>query len=260
VRSDMAKVLCEEPRHGMRTKYRKGSLREDKRVPMDEKPVKEAGNLRRNWLGDYSHKEFGDHVQPLRRFVLSCVGRKWDDVYSEIRKTIPKGSVVNNHLYTHLFEYVATNVYINDGVPYDTHYSGWRGKQGLSVYQDTYVHPDTGILCKTPKRPYRGRHKNNLNYIGIDENTAYYRKDGIWYICKFRGFPEKGESYGYDMMYHEHWRIYYYESRIRNFPISRDNRSMVKHHFTNYYGKPVYCYQKQQISKKEIKKLRATPV
>jgi hypothetical protein len=119
VRSDMPKVLCEEPRRGMRVKTRKGSRRLDQSTPMDEKPTKELGNLRRQWkYNNNEGKEFGDHVQPLRRFMLSCVGRKWDDVYSEIRKTIPKGTVVNNHVYTHLYEYVATNVRMIDGKPY----------------------------------------------------------------------------------------------------------------------------------------------
>lgn len=253
VRSDMPKVLCEEPRRGMRLKTRKGSRRLDRRTPMDEKPVKEQGNLRRQWKYNWNDgKEFGDHVQPLRRFILSCVGRKWDDVYSEIRKTSPKGTVVNNHLYIHLFQYVATNVRMIDDKPY--------GLQGYPVYEPTYVHPDTGVLCKTPERKsHRRKEKDKSNYIAIDENTAYYRKDGVWYICKFRSFAEKGDSYGYDVMQHECWHIRTYETKdIFGNPVRRNNCSAVIHRFINYYGRAVYCYHKRQISKKEIKKLRAT--
>jgi hypothetical protein len=252
VRSDMPKVLCEEPRRGMRLKTRKGSRRLDQSTPMDEKPTKELGNLRRQWkYNNNEGKEFGDHVQPLRRFMLSCVGRKWDDVYSEIRKTIPKGTVVNNHVYTHLYEYVATNVRMIDGKPY--------GAQGRPVYEDTYVHPETGLICKTQKRVYRShKKKRNYNYIAIDDSSAYYCKNGIWYICKFRSFPEKGDSYGYDVMYHEPWQIRNYTVNIRGTAISYNSRSTVIHRFINYYGRAVYCYHKRQISKREIKRLRPT--
>ena len=47
---------------------------------------------------------------PLFRFLQKQVGRPWDAVYSEIARNLPKTSLQNRHIYTHVWEFVETNV------------------------------------------------------------------------------------------------------------------------------------------------------
>jgi hypothetical protein len=262
MRSDMAKVLCEEPRHGARHKDRKGRKREESRTPMEEKPSKDKGNLSRRWLNDwFDHKEFGDHIQPLRKYVLAQVGRKWDDVYSEIRRTIPRTNTVNNHVYQHLFQFVATNVYIRDGVVYDGDMSSYTSKMNYPVSQDTYVHPETGVLMKTPdqKRRKRRRKEESYTWINIPNKgmSAYSLKDGIWYICKFAIIPNKVNCSGYDVLQKEEWSTREWYSDLFGNKVKRNNIITVHHHFQSYYSTSVamYCYEKRQINKREIKRV-----
>lgn len=257
MRSDMAKVLCEEPRRGMRVKDRKGWKRKERRVADEDKPVKEQGNLRAKWVRDYwDHKEFGDHVQPLRRYVLSCVGRKWDDVYSEIRKQIPKGTVVNDHVYTHLFQYVALNVRMIDGKP---HESEDKSRFGLMpVYQDTYVDPNTGLLCKNKDKNarYRSRYQGPKEgtFFAIDERSCYVKDSaGIWWHCQLKKFNAptfvkstllftKSVYYGtvHDRQYDVHLHEIHTDGDIR---------------LKNVYNTSgMYCYLRRQVGKREIRK------
>jgi hypothetical protein len=257
LRSDMARVLCDEPRRGMRIKDRKGYKREQQRTPMEDQPRKSKGNLRRKWREHWNEgKEFGDHVEPLRRFVLSGVGRPWNDVYSEISKTIPKGTVVNDHAYTHLWGYVALNVRMVNGIPYDQ----VEGKYGRGkVYQDTYVHPESGLLCLTPKEPRRrSRAKQESNdWVGIDAYHVYYKYKGIWYLLTWKDLPQGKSASGYDVLFNEHWSFGDRYFQIRNTVCTRNNRYEVEYRFTKYYGSPKYCVSKRQIGKAQIRKILA---
>lgn len=253
MRSDMAKVLCEEPRRGARLKERKGYKRELARTPLEDQPVKERGNLHQRWHAKWGDgKEFGEHLNPLKRFILSSCGRPWNKVYSEIRKVVKPGTVINNHLYTHLFGYVTVNVVEKDGEFYDPislKYSSSR------IYTPTFVHPETGILTRTPKRKRTARRRQRTErVIRINENTAYVRdKKGIWYECKLiplskekikkkHYFSTKGFIYTEDY-------LSYYDVFLK------ENTN-----FTNaFWGSPpAYCVFKRQMNKREIKKIETS--
>ena len=62
-------------------------------------------------------KHFNEHLAPLRRFLESNVGRPWNKVYSEICQYVDRGNVVQKHILTHLFEYVAVHTILIDGEP-----------------------------------------------------------------------------------------------------------------------------------------------
>jgi hypothetical protein len=252
MRSDMAKVLCEEPRHGARLKERKGYKRELARTALEDQPVKERGNLHQRWHGKWGDgKEFGEHLGPLKRFILSSCGRPWNEVYSEIRKVVKPGTVVNNHLYSHLYGYVTVNVVEKDGEFYDPVSSKYGSSR---VYTLTFVHPQTGILCRTPKtkRPKTRRQKTE-RVIRLNDNIAYARdKKGIWYECKLIPLSKEKikkkhyfSSYKKAFIYTEDYLSYYdiFLKRQINFSNS-------------FWGSPpAYCISKRQMNKREIRKI-----
>ena len=57
-------------------------------------------------MNHHGGKVFTDVLGPLYRYLLKQVGRKWDAVYSEVAESLPKTSVQNIHVYTHLWQFV----------------------------------------------------------------------------------------------------------------------------------------------------------
>src|SRR2546427_1453297 len=154
MRSDMHKVMCEEPRHGGgREKYsRRGNLPEEllPRFESVRRPHKER-------------KSFGEHLGPLRRWLRSQVGRPWDTVYSEACAVIKPDSVVRNHIKFHLLEFVQRHTFLRDGQVWG--FRKYWGSSEIPVaeacshWSPFYVHPETMLLCEPPLRP-RPRRRN----------------------------------------------------------------------------------------------------
>src|SRR5207248_1341270 len=114
MRSDMKKVVTERPRSGGGVKTPKGEKRAWQRHALDELPKREQ--IRAKWDRGPGGKVFTDVLGPLYRFLLKQVGRPWDAVYSEVAQHLPKTSLQNQHIYTHLWEFVEKNVILVDGV------------------------------------------------------------------------------------------------------------------------------------------------
>ena len=256
MRKDMAKVITEKPRHGTRLKDRKGTKREFNRVPDEDKQEREGGNLRRKWIKNHAdHKEFGEHLGPLRRFALSCIGRNWDDVYSEVCKYINKGNVVQNHILTHLFQYIARDVKVyKDGV-YHTTYP-FSKVYGAVVYVD----PETKIICRVPERLRRRKAKPKQAFTRwVDTKyNKFYLKDveGIWWECWLRKTPEP-----YYVPYtHERLQASYPKGQAI-YPYIYDQfiRTTLRansHYLLSSYGvSKMYCYKKLQLNKREIRRI-----
>ena len=100
-----------------------------------------------------SVKHFDDNLGPLKRYLEKNTGRKWDSVYSELCKKVDKNSVVGQHLYSHLWDFVDTYAFKENGV--------WMSKQYGSIYelgtywlcrQKYFVHPESGILMKVKRK------------------------------------------------------------------------------------------------------------
>src|SRR4051812_28161761 len=103
MRHDMANVLVERPRRGGGVKYPRGAGPFWGRVALEELPAREA--LKRPWVT--CPKSLNENLAPLRRFLLSRVGRPWDAVYGEICERINRDSAVQLHIWQHLMWEVA---------------------------------------------------------------------------------------------------------------------------------------------------------
>jgi hypothetical protein len=145
MRKDFAKILCEEPRGGWRIKPKR---REDS-IADDEMPVrvKHAPLWKTKW--------FGEHLGPLKRFLRSRCGHRWDDVYSEISQACPKTSATMIHIYQHLWGYVARNCFTgNDGKIYTRREHTQAVVEVTSLTYLVYVDED-GYLRPAPVRSRR---------------------------------------------------------------------------------------------------------
>jgi hypothetical protein len=148
----MAKVLVERPRGGAGYAG-KGYRKEMQRAPPEEWRGREG--IKDRWRGGSKH--FSDHLGPLRRYLLSNVGRPWDLVYSEICEGTRQGFPVREHFLVHVFQFVEKSVILVDGVPcYGEGYSYGTPIRG-DHWRSLYVCPRSGLLKRVPERRRRKR-------------------------------------------------------------------------------------------------------
>ena len=101
MRHDMQKVLTERPRYGSRRGYDEVRHRENRGDPGD---LPAYQGMRRPYISHHGSdaKEFSDLLGPLKRFLASCTGRPWDDVWSEICQQVDDTSTTGRHLREHV--------------------------------------------------------------------------------------------------------------------------------------------------------------
>lgn len=242
MRSDFPKLLCERPRRGFT--HSGHSLRYQARYPHHvysninhEIPEIIDGKPYYQFLEDdedcrfYKEERFknfeplkykkgggkylNENLGPLISFLINQKGRYWDDVYSEICKTIPKRGTVNLHIYQHLYGYI--HIFRKDK-------EGRIYRIGLDGYGLSY-----------PSERYYGRMRNTD--IIIDKNGIiipayeYIEIENRWRKAEYE-FSKlqtllKNNLKGF-------YKEYIYPDRIEKFTYQDD------HHHRRYVQKTVY--------------------
>jgi len=90
-------------------------------------------------------KSHGEHLSPLMRWLCKAVGRPWNEVYSEICRSLDCRSTVQRHVLFHVDGYVDQHVLMINGVPHmpmglRTPIELWEGS--------LFVDPRNGLLCQ----------------------------------------------------------------------------------------------------------------
>lgn len=271
MRKDFKKVLCEEPRrkgwgsNGKSLNKLKGS---NKRFQNDTKGDYEDWSLpcKETMFGKRGRgtKEFGEHLQPLVRFLRSSVGRPWNDVFSEIRERCPNDNAVNAHIYQHLWGYVERYAQIIDGEVYHSpDYSFGRDPRPLLDHgrDNTFYVDDKGILRRAPRFVRTKREKENN--VFKHQGKIYVRQNGIWFKTALKplGKPvrhvEMVTGYGGRIYQKETWRYPEFQDvylGVSSVTLGYDGRKGAQE-CERTYGKKVYCWQLRQLNTRELKKL-----
>ena len=200
MRDDFSKVLVERERHRHGdhfTNYRHLKVFKDQELYYGGR---EGMKVRYNH--GYDRKSFNENLNPLRGWLRSCIGKKWDKCYSELRKKFDARSVVNNHILEHLFDYIETNTFVGDKGQVLFHASGYRAEKGplpiKQCYKDYYVCPKDGTLKKTQKIPRRSILKQKeAETIAeslkvkrvLDDGSELHLVNGIWFHFTFAILP-----------------------------------------------------------------------
>lgn len=185
----MAKLLTEKERGGSGAPSQKWGkrLRFDPDSDYEDEPVR--ARMSRHAIPSKfgGGKSLSDVLGPLKGYLRKNCGRPWDDVYSELAKGLDKRSVSGLHVFTHLWQFVSPICWI--GAETGTIYSVERfGEYG--VPNAFYVHPFTGLLCKsevipsrkTSKRRKRGELNRPVEKIRLQgEGKTVELIKGIWY-------------------------------------------------------------------------------
>lgn len=186
MREDIAKVIVERPRIGGQ------GNRKGRPQSFDELPTKEGIRQR---ISD--GKGFNENLAPLRRFLATQVGRPWDKVYAEICAHLKPTSTVQQHVRSHLADFVALKLHVNKAGTLEHH--DRRGPDP-KWYQPFYVDPRDGILKRTvTEKEWRRRArqrkqklveaKTTVDKIVLGPMTELHRLDGIWYCLEYAAMP-----------------------------------------------------------------------
>lgn len=167
MRGDMAKVIVERPR--LNRHCRKG-----RRVALEDMPF-QIGMIRDRREHD-GHKQLNENRAPLRRFLHKQVGRRWDNVYSEIAANLRVTSTVQQHVRDHVEDFV------------DLH-----GEEHSWV--ELYVDPADGILKLNDRKKnrkvnrLREERERPVTSVKLDEMRELKLIDGVWFEVEYAPFP-----------------------------------------------------------------------
>lgn len=194
MRSDMGKVVIESPRRGSRTACSAKARAYGKITRSDEGYDYEgltrlpASKRQSRFFPKLGDKDFTDVLGPLRNYLKSSCGRPWNDVYSEIRKTLGHSGWAVEHI-------------IRDHI--DVAINTWRGVSG-KVWNDSkygvtevtshfrfefYVEPESGLLRKAGRLHWSRRNRKKpgpIEVIQLSDQTEYRLVDGVWYYQEYR--------------------------------------------------------------------------
>lgn len=252
MRRDMQKVIVESARcHGDRTVHRPRRTGDD----FENFPTREG--MKRQWQ---EHKHQTDLLGPIYGYLdkQARLGRPWNKVWSEISEHLDFRSVLGFHIKTHIDQYVARDVHIINGKPYEP--ASWRRsyhpecvyyRRGwwAPKYNDLYVDPRTGILRAAPKRSYKWKPTPNPGIKVISEFVQLHRIDGVWYMVELRPRPVIHGHMVSQTRFGDRR-----EESVAMVPITRDALGLSDDSAAKVYGrKDVYAVSKRQLSKKEKK-------
>ena len=198
MREDMFKVIVERPRSG-RSWATKSKIRYDK----CEERSRVSGHRLVMEASGYT-KHLNENLAPLKRYLHKQLGRKWDDVFSEICEHLDTGSTVKMHVREHLDDFVSYNTRRDvDGVIWATDRWG-SPEKCIESWTELYVDPDDGLikgtrdLCRehgvsfkrsrSSYNQWRGP-KKKLPMKKLSRTKWYIRLHGIWYFVELSAVP-----------------------------------------------------------------------
>lgn len=189
MRQDMQKVLHETSRSidsGRPIKY--GFVDGESLAPMRE-------SMRRPHLSGWGGKVSHLHLAPLKRFMNSRVGKPWDDVFAEVKRTFTKGNALVDDPLTYVDVAVSTSILDGEVVVHTRWGVHELSRAGCSFY----VHPTTRLLCKNDwrkgyadtrreRRESEAAKLQNRRRI-LDERSQLHWLAGQWYLVQLAELP-----------------------------------------------------------------------
>ncbi|OEK03992.1 hypothetical protein [Roseivirga misakiensis] len=93
-----------------------------------------------------------DNLQPLLRFLAKNEGKFWNKVYQQLCQRMDKNSVLGQHVFDHISDFVHTKVSIENGKILSV--GKWGGQNELTSFWHPvfYVHPKSGQLLKVKNK------------------------------------------------------------------------------------------------------------
>jgi hypothetical protein len=191
MRSDMGKCVIEAPRHGSANPsakarwYGKICVDEEGRPDYDGLTRLPSSRKQEGYHPQIGDKSFSDVLGPIERYLHSSVGRRWDDVYSELSRNLGRGPWPLRHVLTQ-HVHVATNTY--RGVDGRIWSMGRRGPEvvdgGYGV--EFYVDPKSRTLQRQVRIRRQMRKPEQAERVELKDGRWLIRIDGLWFIGRYQ--------------------------------------------------------------------------
>ena len=206
-------------------------------------------------------KSFTDVLGPIDGYLRKQVGRKWDDVYSELSKALGQGTWPIRHILEQHID-VETNTYrARDGGVYADAKHGYNYRVDRSEAghfwrrPDFYVEPETGVLRESKKGAPAPK-KKTIRKLDAGNGKWYAQIKGVWYLGSFKPsdyiameLQKRQRGWGSDVALR---MVETYE--FPNYPIFGERMTRFGMRKTEV-GTMVFVKEKQ-LNKKELRDLR----
>lgn len=247
MRDDMDKVIVERPRRG--GGQRPGGGARD----AEDEPLRQGmrrAHAQRKWLNE--------NLAPLKRWLRQQAHRPWDKVHSELCAGIDRRNAVQDHIHTHIGDFVERETRLVDGV---VCVQSWR--RGWIPVRETrvplFVHPATGILL--PNRGLQGAARRRkqaraaedarspfAQCVVIDATTQWHRVGDGWFEVRLAPLPADAGARCFDV--------------LRRCAVSISNGHQAgpggtPSNFAMYGRSTVYAASKRQLGRRELGQCQA---
>ncbi|HEY5759090.1 MAG TPA: hypothetical protein VIU34_24860 [Steroidobacter sp.] len=253
MRKDMYKVIVERPRAWKGGYEQAARLRDD----LD-------GPIHLGMRAGYGYRGLNENLAPLRRYLLSQVGRPWDKVFSEICSGIDRRNTVQQHIHQHIDDFIATRVEIRDGELVDLNGRDRFLRYG-GMHQQLYVDPRTGLIrinkkyrnwrnyrSASTEREERAQAEVDARRRVLDERTLLLRLSEVWFEVKLAELPLPREIVTMDSPQRTRMIVdARYDAVLRRKTSFAHTDS--SEHKRVYGSSDLYAVSKRQLSKREIK-------
>jgi hypothetical protein len=245
MRSDFGRVVIERPRQGSHCpslKMRKTGRFDLSAPDWREWEYEGPTRIRTKGIGGVKHacdphlgeKSFTDVLGPVYRFLRSSVGRRWDDVFSEVAGVLSgRGHAIEHILKSHLLIEVADNTWIENGKVF----AGESGRS-FGYLGKFFVDPRDGTLREDKQlRRYTTAWTSPYDRVYWKEGLWFVRIEGLWFLGCYTpnaaratdlatGPEPESESRGYDAM--REFAQRYQDWFWPNVQVDREKRYFVK--------------------------------
>jgi len=187
MRHDMSKIITEPARLGVgyyRTlpnHYRRAkNFKLDEDLNVNDEFTARVLPMRGKTVG-WDGKSFHFNYNVINRFLKSCIGSVWNDVYAEISNACKTRAAKALDLHRLFINEVETNTYVgDDGRVYFTTTQYWNGDRCIEdVYNTLYVDPRDGILRLSIGESYENIRKKRRKAAIAEAATTYREIDGL---------------------------------------------------------------------------------
>jgi len=188
MREDMYKVIVERPRGG------KGDGAHATRRRNDPDGPQQLG-----MRAGYGPVRLNENLSPLRRFLWAQVGRPWNKVYGEIASGIDGRNTVQQHIYQHLDDFIATRVEVRGSRIIDLR-QRWFYPTYSEIRQELYVDPRSGLIRRNKAfrswneiaaaRRAAAKKEIEARRRVIDEHTQLHLLRGEWFEVQLVPLPD----------------------------------------------------------------------
>ena len=110
--------LIECYRRGTRSKQMKGYKNKLKRNLYGHAPLHESIKYKHGGGTKY----FNDNLEPMKRVLISNVGKNWNKVHARLCSQLSKKTVPGLHVFNHLYDYVYEKTFIEEGKVFYTRF------------------------------------------------------------------------------------------------------------------------------------------